>query len=223
MSALAADNDLASSSAPVLLTGFEPFGGESANASARLVAALDGRVITGRRVAGLILPVVFGAAGERLLGEINRLRPALVVCTGQAAGRAAISLERVALNLADSAQTDNAGVSLVDTPVVPGGPAAYWSTLPLGPILAALRARGLPAELSLSAGSYVCNHVFYSLMHALRDTPAVPGGFVHLPVLPEQARSSGGGVERPYLGLESTNEALEIVIAAALAGQPAVA
>ncbi len=209
------------SAAPVLLTGFEPFGGESINASARLVAALDGRVVAGRRVAGLILPVVFGAAGERLLDAINRLRPALVICTGQAAGRAAISLERVALNLADSAQPDNAGVRLVDAPVVPGGPAAYWSTLPLRPILAALRARGLPAELSLSAGGYVCNHVFYTLMHALRDAPAVRGGFVHLPVLPEQAAASGRTPPPPGLALAATTEALEILIATSLAETPA--
>ncbi len=211
------------SAAPVLLTGFEPFGGENTNASARLVAALDGRVIAGRRVVGVILPVVFGAAGERLLEALARHRPALVVCTGQAAGRAAVSLERVALNLADATQPDNAGFRPVDSPVVPGGPAAYWSTLPLRPILAALRARALPAEFSLSAGTYVCNHVFYTLLHALRDTPAIRGGFVHLPVLPEQAASSVRTPNPPCLAIEAATEALEILIATALADQPAAA
>lgn len=209
------------SAAPVLLTGFEPFGGENTNASGRLVAALDGRVIAGRRVIGLVLPVVFGSAAARLLEAIARHRPALVVCAGQAAGRAAVSLERVALNLSDSTQPDNAGVLLVDAPVVPGGPAAYWSTLPLRPVLDALRARGLPAELSLSAGSYVCNHVFYSLMHALRDTPGTRGGFVHVPVLPEQSSRPGVAAPFPSLALDATTEALEILIATALAEPPA--
>ena len=203
-------------SATVLLTGFEPFGGEALNASALAVGALAGATVGGFRVETAILPVVFGESSRRLLVELGRLRPALVVCVGQAAGRAEISLERIAINLEESTTPDNAGVAPAARPVRAGAPAAYWSTLPITPIRDALRAAGLPAGASLSAGSFVCNHLFYELMHALRDTPSTSAGFVHVPVTPEQARSAAG--RPPLASLETARcaAALRIVIETAL-------
>src|SRR4051812_3146118 len=133
---------------PVLLTGFEPFGGDSFNPSAEIARQLSGAVIADREVIGAVLPCVFG----RATAELDRLMeihgPTLVICLGLAAGRAAITVERVAINLADARIPDNAGAQPVDQPVVPRGPAAYWSTLPVEEIVLALRARHVPAELS---------------------------------------------------------------------------
>jgi pyroglutamyl-peptidase len=110
----------------------------------------------------------------------------LVICLGQAGGRTAITPERVALNVDDARIADNAGQQPVDRPVVKAGPVAYWSTLPIKAIVQALRKRGLPAEISQTAGTFVCNHVFYGLMHELHGQRRVRGGFIHVPFLPEQ-------------------------------------
>ncbi|HYD77609.1 pyroglutamyl-peptidase I [Ramlibacter sp.] len=177
----------------VLVTGFDPFGGAEVNPSWAAVQALDGMELEGHRVVAARLPTRF----DRCLGELDRLisahRPALVLCTGQAGGRAAISLERVAINVNDARIPDNAGDQPVDTPVVAGGPAAYFGTLPIKAMLAALLAGGIRAEVSQTAGTFVCNHVFYGLMHRLATDPAcagVRGGFVHVPWLPEQGHPS---------------------------------
>lgn len=194
----------------VLLTGFEPFGGETLNPSELAVRALDGQILAGRRVVGAVLPCVFGAAGTRLLELIKTHRPELVVCVGQAGGRAEISLERVAINVDDATQPDNAGACPSDRPIVPDGPTAYWTTLPIKALVTALHAVGLPAKVSQTAGTFVCNHLFYCLMHALRNRPEVRGGFVHVPFLPEQATRLPGNP--PSLTLPQIIRALEIII-----------
>lgn len=168
---------------PVLLTGFGPFVDAASNPSIEAARALDGAVIAGHQVVVRELPVEFGVAREALRRALRELRPALVLCTGLAASRDAVSLERVAINLDDARIPDNAGRQPVDVPVVRGGPAAYFSTLPLKAMLAALRAAGIPAEVSQTAGTFVCNHVFYALMHRLRRNRGVRAGFVHLPPL----------------------------------------
>ena len=127
------------------------------------------------------LPCVFGDSARVLAEALERFRPELVLCAGQAGGRARISLERVAINCDDARIPDNAGNQPVDEPVVQGGPAAYFTSLPVKAALAALTAEQIPAEVSQSAGTYVCNHVFYALMHALRLRPGTRGGFVHVP------------------------------------------
>lgn len=195
----------------VLLTGFEPFGGDALNPSWLAAQALRGRRIAGHRVVAAQLPTVFGASLERLDALLHRHRPALVVCLGLAAGRAALSLERVAINVQDARMPDNAGAEPVDAPVVPGGPAAYFSTLPIKAMRAAVQAAGVPAEVSQTAGTFVCNHVFYGLMHRLATEPALAGargGFVHVPLLPEQGT--------PSLALEDQVKGLRAAIAAAL-------
>lgn len=179
--------------APILVTGFDAFDGQPVNPSWLAAQALDGLDVDGHRVVAARLPTRFGHSVQVLQELLDRHRPALVLCTGQAGRRAAISLERVALNVDDARIPDNGGVQPVDTPVVPGGPAAYFSTLPIKAMLAALQAEGIPAEVSQTAGTFVCNHVFYGLMHALAGDgrwAGTRGGFVHLPWLPEQGEPS---------------------------------
>jgi pyroglutamyl-peptidase len=198
----------------VLVTGFEPFGGEMLNPSALAAQKLDGTVVAGRLVAGAVLPCVFGESFAVLRREMERVQPELVICTGQAGGRAAVSVERVAVNLENADIPDNAGNQPMNNPVVPGGPAAYSSTLPIEAIVAALRQAGLPGEISESAGTFVCNHLFYGLMRTLAAQPAVRGGFIHLPYLPEQGRRAG--CEEASLPLEQIVRGLEIAIAISL-------
>ncbi len=195
----------------ILLTGFEPFDGASVNPSAEIVRRLQGRKLGRHTVVGLVLPCRFGRALAVLNREIRRLDPALVVCLGQAGGRAEITPERIAINIDDARIPDNAGKLPVDRPIVPRGPAAYWSTLPIKAIVEALQARGIPAAVSQTAGTFVCNHVFYGLMHALRRRRGVRGGFVHLPWLPEQA-----GPGQPSLSLDVMAAAIEETLKVAM-------
>jgi pyroglutamyl-peptidase len=177
----------------VLLTGFDAFGGDSLNPSSLAVRALHGKRIAGHRVVAADLPTVFGASVAALRALVKAHRPALVICVGQAGGRAALSLERVAINVDDARIPDNAGAQPVDEPVVPAAPAAYFSTLPVKAMLLALRREGVAAEVSQTAGTFVCNHVFFGLMHMLataRGLRATRGGFVHVPWLPEQGQPS---------------------------------
>ncbi|BAV97389.1 pyroglutamyl-peptidase I [Lysobacter enzymogenes] len=201
--------------APVLLTGFAAFGGESDNPSWEAVRRLDGERIGGRRVVADCLPVAFGASLQRLRERLDALRPALVLCIGQAGGRAQLSIERIAINVDDARIADNLGAQPIDTPVIAGGPAAYFSSLPIKALRAAVNAAGVPAEISQTAGTYVCNHVFYGLMHelALRGDARVRGGFIHIPYSPAQAARQPGA---PSLDLDSVARALRTMIATAL-------
>ena len=177
----------------ILLTGFDPFGGASLNPSCLAVKQLHGRQIAGHRIVAAQLPTVFGESLHRLKALLKQHQPALVICVGQAGGRSAISLERVAINVNDAPLADNAGAQPVDTAVVPGAPTAYFTSLPIKAMLATLQREGIAAEVSQTAGTFVCNHVFYGLMHALatqRPLRHSRGGFVHLPWLPEQGTPS---------------------------------
>ena len=189
----------------ILITGFEPFGGEMRNPSKEIARALDGRVIADCRVAGVVLPCVFREALAELSRQLRVRRPVRVICLGQAGGRSEITPERVAINIDDARIADNAGAQPVDVPVVRGGPVAYWSTLPVKAIVAALQERGMPAAVSQTAGTFVCNHVFYGLMHALRRRRGVRGGFIHVPWLPEQAKRG-----QPSLPLATMIEAVAL-------------
>lgn len=173
---------------PILLTGFAPFGGESINPSWQAVQQLQGwQPDEETQVQTLELPCVFAQSLEVLQAAIQQLNPVLVIAVGQAGGRTAISLEKVAINYQDARIADNAGNQPLGEPVFAGGATAYFSTLPLKAILQSLRQQGIPAEISYSAGTFVCNHVFYGLMHAVATTPKVRAGFVHIPYLPSQA------------------------------------
>lgn len=196
----------------VLLTGFAPFAGESVNPSWQAVRALEGRVIAGHRITTLELPCAFGQSLPALRRALVKVAPALAVAVGLAGGRDGISLERVAINLVDARIPDNAGAQPTDAPVVRAGPAAYFSTLPLKSTLQALAAAGIPAHISQTAGTYVCNQVFYALMHALRYRRHTRAGFVHVPWLPAQAKAHA----QPGMPLADTVHALEAVVRTAL-------
>ena len=200
------------SPAPVLLTGFDPFGGDPINPSWRIAQALHGRLLDGHRVVAEQLPTVFGSALVALDAALARHRPTLVICLGLASGRGALSVERIAINVDDARIADNAGAQPVDTPVVPGGPAAYFSSLPIKAMRQAMLAAGVPAEVSQTAGTFVCNHIFYALMHALATTRGLGrtrGGFIHVPLLPEQGA--------PSLPLAQMVEGLRVGLRTALA------
>jgi len=192
----------------VLVTGFEPFAGQRVNPSELAVRALAGRTIAGRRIETSILPVVFGEATKALRRALRRHRPDLVICVGEAGGRDVISVERIAINLADARIADNAGVRPVDRAIVRGGPAAYWSTLPIQAIVAALARREIPAAVSQTAGTFVCNHVFYGLMRTLARQRRVRGGFIHVPFVKGQGT--------PSLPLATIVTALELAIATSI-------
>lgn len=200
--------------APILLTGFAPFGGETINPSWEAVQALDGEVLRGRQIVSRRLPVEFDAALQVLRDLIDELDPALVLCVGQAGGRAQLSIERVAINIADARIPDNAGAAPIDAPIVPGGPAGYFASVPIKAMLSELRAAGMPVQISQTAGTYVCNAVFYGLMHALRDRPKARGGFIHIPYSPEQAARHPGA---PSLSVGAVAKSLQIAIDVALA------
>jgi len=170
----------------ILVTGFEPFGGESINPAWEIARALQGEHIAGSQVVAHCLPCVFGESLLSLQAALSQHAPVLVLALGQASGRSSLSIERVAINIDDARIADNAGRQPIDEPVLAEGPAAYFSTLPIKAMVAGLRAAGHPAEVSQSAGTFVCNHVFYGLQHQLRGQP-VRSGFMHVPLLPEQA------------------------------------
>ncbi len=178
------------SSNTLLLTGFEPFGDDpgalSLNPSAAIAEALHGQKIGDWRVGGHVLPCEYGKSVRVLKTLMREYAPQAILCLGQAGGRSAISIERVAVNWDEATLPDNAGVLRTGQPILKTAPAAYFSTLPIHAIRDTLLAQGFPAEISSTAGHFVCNHVFFSLMHALREKK-IPAGFVHVPYLPEQA------------------------------------
>lgn len=203
--------------ARLLLCGFEAFNGERVNPAWTVAERLAGASLDGVRIDALCLPCVFGEALEVLDGALAAgPTPVLIVALGQAAGRSDITPERVAINLDDARIPDNAGRQPVDEAIVPGGPPAYFSTLPLKAIVHALIEAGVPAAVSNTAGTFVCNHVFYGLMHRLATRPdlvGVRGGFVHLPALPAQARRHLG---MPSLGQATQTKAVRLLLRTAL-------
>ena len=165
----------------VLLTGFEPFGKATLNPSGEIV-----KQISGDNIVTAILPVAYTQSAERLLALIAEHKPDVVICLGQAEGRTHISPERIAINLDDARLADNEGVIRNDVPIVVGGPVAYESTLPIKDIVKAINDAGVLAVVSLSAGAFLCNHVFYVAQDYFKGTK-VRSGFVHVPLMDEQA------------------------------------
>lgn len=202
----------------LLLTGFEPFGGSTINPSAEAIQLLRRRPISGIRLTTLILPVVGGVAAAKLVAAIAGERPDAVISLGESGLATGITLERLAVNLRDYRIADNAGGVVADEPVAAGGPAAYFSTLPLRRILSAVHAVGVPAELSMSAGTFLCNEVMYATLHHIAERNlGIPSGFIHVPQLPEQVVAAGRG--KPSMGLPTLVTGLEAAIAALVAGE----
>jgi pyroglutamyl-peptidase len=197
----------------VLLTGFEPFDESTVNPSWQAVRLAATTPPDGVSLTTALLPVVFGDAVERLRAAVEESAAEVVVCVGQAGGRPGVTVERVAINIDDARIPDNAGRRPVDEPIAADGPAAYFASLPVKACVAAVRDAGLPASVSHTAGTFLCNHVFYGLMHLIAtERPGVRGGFVHVPYLPEQVTT---GTE-PALPAAEIAAALTAIISAAV-------
>ncbi|MDF5484862.1 pyroglutamyl-peptidase I, partial [Vibrio parahaemolyticus] len=170
----------------VLITGFEPFGGDAINPALEAVKQLEAAAIKGGVIVTCPVPVVRYDSVKVVIEAIEAHQPDCVITVGQAAGRSAITPERVAINVDDFRIPDNVGYQPIDEPVVADGPDAYFSTLPIKRIVQTLQKQGIPSQISNSAGTFVCNHLFYGIQHYLKDKP-IRHGFVHIPLLPEQA------------------------------------
>jgi pyroglutamyl-peptidase len=202
---------MASTARHILVTGFEPFAGDTVNPSQELAKIVDGRVAGDCTVRSLVLPVQHEAAREAIVGALGAPGLAVVVQLGLAGGRARIALEQVAVNVMDYRIPDNQGDVVRDTPCVAGGLPAYFSTLPLRELVMALTVEGIPAYISHTAGTFLCNYTLYTTLHALASRSAtIPAGFVHLPYLP--AMVAAHGLEEPSMDLGVMARALDIIL-----------
>lgn len=189
----------------LLLTAFDPFGGGTINPA--LEAAKLVGMVAGVDIIKLEVPTVFGTSVDTVISAIEKHLPDAVLCVGQAGGRAGLTPERVAINIDDARIPDNEGHQPVDRPIAAEGPAAYFSTLPVKAMTAAIRQAGLPSDLSNTAGTFVCNHLMYGVLHHLaKHHPAIRSGFLHVPFLPQQGS--------PSLPLEDIARGIEAAIAA---------
>lgn len=201
----------------VLLAGFDPFGEEKINPATEAVKSIKEEVIENHVISTLEVSTIFDKCIQQLNDAIDRVNPDFVICVGQAGGRSNISLERVAINVNDARIPDNDGIQPIDTPVISSGPTAYWSTLPIKAIVESLKDNGIPASVSQTAGTFVCNHIFYGLMHELNAKDfSIRGGFIHIPFLPEQTSSKPG---QPSMSLDMIIKGLRIAISTAIRNQ----
>jgi pyroglutamyl-peptidase len=195
----------------ILLTGFEVFGDNILNPSEKLLDSLPNFYSENITLLKLLLPVEKDLAPELVISALRENKYDVIMAFGLAAGRAKISIERIAINLMDFQIPDNAGITVRDQPVIADGPAAYFATLPFESMLNALQKANIPAELSLSAGSYICNQVFYHIMHNItKNNLSVKAGFIHLPALPETAAKSKKSM--PSMSLDLIVKAAKIMI-----------
>jgi pyroglutamyl-peptidase len=191
----------------VLLTGFEPFGTATSNPSGEIV-----KQISGDNIVTAILPVAYTKSAQHLLALIAQHNPDVVICLGQAEGRTSITPEKVAINLDDARLADNEGVARNDVKIMDDGPDAYFSTLPINTMVDAIKAQGIPAAVSLSAGAFLCNHVFYVTQNKFAGTK-VRSGFVHVPLMDSQAPEFPG---LPTMPLDQMVTAVKIMLSTVL-------
>lgn len=196
----------------VLLTGFEPFGGDKVNPSELVVKSMEGRLIAGRTIVTRVLPVETRTLRARLEEEIARSRPEMILLTGQAGGRGAIALERIGINLLHFEHADNVGVKKNNDPIAKGGPEALLASLPLDKIVEIWHENGIPSNVSNSAGTFICNQALYeTLMLTAAHAPPILVGFVHFPFLPLQAIERGSE-HVPSMSLDLMKKAIEILV-----------
>jgi pyroglutamyl-peptidase len=195
----------------ILMAGFEPFGQDKINPALEAIKILDGKQLNGGIIVSCEVPVVRYKAIDVVMDAVKKHQPDIVITIGQAAGRAEITPERIAINIDDYRIPDNEGNQIIDEPIVDNGPAGYFSTLPIKAIVEALQQENIPAQVSNTAGSFVCNHLFYGLQHRLVNTK-ITHGFVHIPLLPDQAKGSN----KPSMPLMMIVEGLTIIAQAAL-------
>ena len=195
----------------ILLTAFEPFGGEKVNPAQEALKDVPD-VVAGAGIVKLTVPTVFGKSVETVYGAMKREKPDAVLCIGQAAGRTGLTVERVAINLEDAAIADNEGRKPVDTPVFAEGPAAYFTTLPAKAMVEKIKGAGVPASVSCTAGAFVCNHLLYGVLHHIaREFPGMRGGFIHVPYLHEQVLDKPGA---PSLSREDIAKGIKAAVEA---------
>jgi pyroglutamyl-peptidase len=193
----------------VLITGFEPFGGETINPALQAVMKIE-KKLGHIEVIKASLPVVFHHSIDVLEQLIQSNKPDVVICIGQAGGRASVTLERVGINVDDARIPDNEGRAPVDQKINPKGPDAYFSTLPIKAIVSAINDRGIPAQVSNTAGTYVCNHILYGLCDYIASNDlGIKGGFMHVPFAPEQAVKNPG---QPSMSIDDIARAIETTI-----------
>ena len=188
----------------LLITGFDPFGGETVNPAWEAVKLLPDTVGE-YALCKLEIPTVFGAAASTVLAKAEELRPDVILCIGQAGSRNAVTPERIGINIRSARIADNAGDQPQEQPIIPGGADGLFATVPVKAMADAITAAGLPASVSNTAGTFVCNDTLYTLLHHYQNTP-VRVGFIHVPWLPEQGS--------PSLPLADTAKALEAAISA---------
>ena len=199
----------------ILLTGFDPFGGESVNPSWEAVRGFNNQQIGGHTIHCLQLPTEFGKASAILTAAVQKLQPELCFCVGLAGGRALISLEKVAINFRHARISDNAGMQPEHQAIAEHLPTAYFANFDFSDALNSLTAAGIPAEMSYSAGAYVCNEVLFTLCHLQTLTPKLRGCFVHIPYAPEQVVNKPGS---PSMARETVEKALLVLIESGLRG-----
>jgi pyroglutamyl-peptidase len=191
----------------VLFTGFEPFGGESINPSWEAVKQLNGEIIEDVLMVADVIPTVYRKSIVALENLIEQHKPDIVICVGQAGGRLQITPERVAINLDDARIKDNDGNQPIDERISANGPAAYWTGLPIKRIVENMKRNDIPASVSYTAGTFVCNHIFYGLMDYInRNSSNIRGGFIHIPFIPEQTIDK----QAPSLSLDTIVKSLRI-------------
>ncbi|MEG0235075.1 MAG: pyroglutamyl-peptidase I [Cetobacterium sp.] len=195
----------------VLITGFDPFGGESINPAWEAVKAMKDN-IDGIEVIKLQIPTVFKKSAEKLFAGIEEHKPDAVICIGQAGGRYDMSVERIAINMDDGRIPDNEGYQPIDTPVYEDGENAYFATLPIKGIVEEIKLAKIPASVSNTAGTYVCNHIMYSLLYYIsKNNLNVKGGFIHVPYITEQVVDKKN---MPYMEVTTITKALECAVQA---------
>ncbi|MGE6405828.1 pyroglutamyl-peptidase I [Bacillus velezensis] len=198
----------------VLLTGFDPFGGETVNPSWEAVKRLNGAAEEPASIVSEQVPTVFYKSLAVLREAIKKHQPDIIICVGQAGGRMQITPERVAINLNEARIPDNEGNQPVGENISQGGPAAYWTGLPIKRIVEEIKKEGIPAAVSYTTGTFVCNHLFYGLMDEIsRHHPHIRGGFIHIPYIPEQTLQKSA----PSLSLDLVTKALKIAAVTAAA------
>ncbi|WP_291534998.1 pyroglutamyl-peptidase I [Bifidobacterium sp. UBA6881] len=198
----------------VLVTGFDPFGGESVNPAYEAVKLLSD-TIAGARIVKLEIPTVFTRSAEVVEKAITDVKPDIVISVGQAGGRSALTVEKVAINLAEARIPDNDGEQPLDQPLREDGDTAYFATIPVKAMVANVRAHELPAFVSYTAGTFVCNSVMYNVLYLLdRKFPGVRGGFIHVPYASQQVVGKPNGT--PFMPLPDIAKSLEYAIEAAV-------
>ena len=202
----------------VLLTGFAPFGGETINPSWEVVKQVAQEQIEGISIIKRQIPTVFGRSIDEVIEVVTGERPDIVIAVGQAGGRSSISVERVAINVNDARIPDNNGNQPIDVPVIEGGPAAYFSNLPVKAIVKAVNEAGIPASVSNTAGTFVCNHLMYGILHYIEQHKLpIQAGFIHIPYLPQQAVNHR---RAPSMSLTDMVSALRVAVETAVLNYP---